>query len=127
MTRTTYDVPDAPPPGGPYSANARVGRVVAIAGQCGYLPDRSLAQGISEQTRVALQNLMAALKAAGVEESDIISTGVFLASSDDFDAMNKIYRTFFSEPWPARTTIVSGLRPGVLFEINATAVASEKG
>ena len=127
MTRTTYDVPDAPPPGGPYSANARVGGVVAVAGQCGYLPDRSLAQGITEQTRVALQNLMAALQAADVEESDVISTGVFLADSDDFEAMNKIYRTFFVEPWPTRTTIVCGLRPGVLFEINATAVVSEEG
>lgn len=127
MTRTTYDVPAAPPPRGPYSANARVGPIVAVAGQCGYLPDRSLAEGIAEQSRVALRNLMAALRAAGLDEPDVISTGVFLADGEDFAAMNEIYREFFSEPWPARTTVVAGLRPGVLFEINATAVAPERG
>lgn len=126
MTRMTYDVPTAPPPAGPYSANARVGAIIAVAGQCGYLPDRTLVEGITEQTRVALQNLMAALHAAGAEEPDLIATGVYLANGDDFAAMNEVYREFFSAPWPARTTVVAGLRPGVLFEINATAVASKE-
>ena len=126
MTRTVFAVPGAPPPRGPYSANTRVGHVVAIAGQCGYLPDHSLASGCAEQTRVALRNLMAALRAAGAAEEDIVSTGVFLANGDDFEQMNEIYREFFTEPYPARTTVVAGLRPGVLFEINATAVAHEE-
>ncbi|CUR56147.1 putative endoribonuclease L-PSP [metagenome] len=127
MSRRTYEVLGAPAPGGPYSANARVGRFVAVAGQCGYLPDRTLAVGVAAQTRVALHNLLAALEAAGAVETDIIATGVFLADGDDFDAMNEVYREFFSHPWPPRTTVVAGLRPGVLFEINATAVADEEG
>ena len=39
----------------------------------------------------------------------------------DFDAYNTVYREFFSEPFPARTTVQAGLPPGLLVEIEAVA------
>ncbi len=59
MTRIAGPVPDAPQPGGP--ACARIGRMVAVAGQCGYLPDRSLVLGLAAQAELALDNLAKAL------------------------------------------------------------------
>ncbi|PKW18503.1 RidA family protein [Saccharopolyspora spinosa] len=123
MSRQAFTDVDLPPAGGPYSAAVRIGNIVAIAGQCGYLADRSLAPGgLEPQVRRAFENLMTALRSAGCSEADVITVNVFLADGDDFDAMNAIYREYFSEPGPARTTITAGLRPGVLFEVSAQAV-----
>jgi 2-iminobutanoate/2-iminopropanoate deaminase len=112
-----------PKPGGPYSHSVRRGNLVFTAGQCGYHPDRTLADGLEAQTRVALQNLEAALKQQDATLRDVVTVNVFLADADDFDAMNAVYAEFFSaEPRPCRTTVTVGLRPGVLFEVNAHAV-----
>jgi 2-iminobutanoate/2-iminopropanoate deaminase len=122
MTRIANPVPNGPAPGGPYSASVRIGNVVAIAGQCGYLPDRSLVEGVTAQTRLAMQNVEAALAAAGATFDDVISTSAYLTDVDDFAEFNETYAPFFSGPRPARTTIYCGLRPGVLVEVSVMAV-----
>ncbi|MGE0218329.1 RidA family protein [Mycolicibacterium sp.] len=112
-----------PPPAGPYSASVRRDNLVFTAGQCGYHADRSLAEGLENQIRVALHNLQAALALQSATLADVVSVNVFLAHSEDFDAMNAVYREFFTaDPLPARTTVTVGLRRGVLFEVNAQAV-----
>jgi len=88
----------------------------------GYLPDKTLASGFQAQARQALDNLMLALKAAGASEADVVNVNVFLADGADFEEMNTIYREYFRDPYPTRTTIVVGLRPGVQFEVNAQAM-----
>ena len=112
-----------PKPGGPYSHSVRRGNLVFTAGQCGYHPDRTLADGLQAQTRVALQNLQAAFAQQGATLADVVTVNVFLSNADDFDAMNDVYAEFFTaEPRPTRTTVTVGLRPGVLFEVNAQAI-----
>jgi 2-iminobutanoate/2-iminopropanoate deaminase len=100
----------------------RIGSQVAVAGQCGYLPDRSLVEGVTAQTRLAMQNLRAALQASGADLDDVISVDAFLTDTDHFAEFNAAYEAFFVEPYPARTTIYCGLRPGVLVEVRALAV-----
>jgi 2-iminobutanoate/2-iminopropanoate deaminase len=78
--------------------------------------------GFEGQARQAFENLFAALAAGGCTEADVLSVNVFLANGDDFDRMNVVYRENFSEPYPVRTTVTVGLRPGVLFEVNAQAM-----
>ncbi len=122
MTRIADPIRDAPQPGGPYSASARIGRIVAVAGQCGYLPDRSLVSGLTAQAELAFDNLVKALGAAGATTDDVLSVGVFLANGNDFADMNAVYERQFTRPFPARTTVTAGLRPGVLVEFSALAV-----
>ena len=122
MTRIAGVVPDGPNPGGPYSASVRIGTQVAVAGQCGYLPDRSLAEGVGAQTRLAMRNLAAALRASGAGLDDVISLQAFLTDTSHFAEFNAAYAESFTEPYPARTTIYCGLRPGVLVEVSAFAV-----
>lgn len=124
MTRTAGKAENVPPPAGPYSPSVRIvgGSIVAAAGQCGFLPDRTLADGLEEQTRVTLQNLKSALAASGASMDDVLSVEVYLTDVDDFAAMNAVYAEHFSEPYPARTTVYVGLRGGALVEINALAV-----
>ena len=52
----------------------------------------------------------------------MISVRVFLTEVEHFAAMNEVYREFFTEPYPARSTIYVGLPPGLLVEIDALAV-----
>lgn len=112
-----------PKPGGPYSHSVRRGNLVFTAGQCGYHPDRTLADGLENQTRVGLQNLQTALAQQDATLADVVTVNVFLSRSGDFEVMNAVYAEFFTaEPRPCRTTITVGLRPDVLFEVNAQAV-----
>lgn len=122
MPRQAFTAPNVPTASGPYSACIRIGQMVWTAGQCGYLLDKTLVDSFEGQARQAFENLFAALAAGGCTEADVLSVNVFLANGDDFDRMNVVYRENFSEPYPVRTTVTVGLRPGVLFEVNAQAM-----
>jgi 2-iminobutanoate/2-iminopropanoate deaminase len=127
MSRIEGRTDDAPRPVGPYSQSSRVGAVVAAAGQGGFDPvtGELAGEGVAEQTRRALENVAAALAANGATLEDVVRIGVFLTDTDDFEAMNDVYRTMLSEPYPARTTVYVGLPAGMKVEIDAIAVLSE--
>lgn len=125
MPRSTSTTDQAPTPAGPYSQHARIGSIVAAAGQVGFLPDGTLLDGVGEQTRQSLNNVLAVLAAGGASEQDIISVRVFLTDVSQFEEMNAVYETAFSEPRPARTTVYVGLPPGLLVEIDALAVIGD--
>jgi 2-iminobutanoate/2-iminopropanoate deaminase len=58
--------------------------------------------------------------------ADVARTTVFLADMNDFAAMNDVYRTFFSEPFPARSTVQAARLPrDARIEIDAIAVANQ--
>ena len=113
MARTTNPTEHAPLPAGPYSQHARVGSVVATAGQVGETSDGSLLDSVAKQTAQALRNVLAVIEAAGATEQDIISVRVYLTDTEDFAEMNDVYATFFSKPRPARTTVYVGLPAGI--------------
>ena len=125
MSRRSGTPVEGPAPGGPYSHAVRIGSTVAIAGQCGYLPDRSLVEGVTAQTRLALDNLRGALESVGSGLGDVIAVNAYLTDPDHFGEFNAAYAEYFDEPFPARTTIYCGLRPGVLVEVSATAVVDD--
>jgi 2-iminobutanoate/2-iminopropanoate deaminase len=110
---------EAPPPGGVYSQGIRAGNLVFLAGQGPNRPDGEKVEGDFEaQARQTLQNLAAVANAAGGSLADAVRVGVFLRDMENFPAMNDIYREFFPEPYPARTTIQSNL-PGFEIEVDA--------
>jgi len=77
---------------------------------------------IRAQTRRALENVGLLLEAAGLSFSNIVRTTVFLADMNDFKAMNDAYATFFSEPYPARSTVQAARLPrDARIEIDAIA------
>jgi 2-iminobutanoate/2-iminopropanoate deaminase len=124
MARSAGVVPDGPNTGGPYSASVRIGSQIAVAGQCGYRPDRTLVEGVTAQTRLTMRNLADALRASGAGLDDVLAVQAFLTDTGHFAEFNAAYEEFFDEPYPARTTIYCGLRPGVLVEVSALAVLS---
>jgi 2-iminobutanoate/2-iminopropanoate deaminase len=124
MARVAGDPAVAQPPQGPYSASARVGSIIGIAGQCGFNADGTLADGLEAQIRVGMDNLVKALRAGGVTPDDVVSVQVYLTDAEHFAAMNRIYAEYFDPPYPARTTVYVGLRGGALFEVNAIAAVT---
>lgn len=119
MTKEQIQSQDAPPPGGVYSQAIRAGNLVFLAGQGPFLPTGEKVEGsFEEQARQTLQNLAAVAEAAGGSLADVVRVGVFLRDMGNFPAMNEIYRGFFPEPYPARTTVQSNL-PGFEIEVDA--------
>lgn len=117
---------NAPGALGPYSQAIRAGHLVFVSGQIpldpvsGKIPD-----GIEAQTTRSLNNVKAILSAAGCAMSDVVEVNVFLNDMEDFAAMNRVYETFFNEPYPARAAVeVARLPKDVLVEIKATASVS---
>ena len=115
----------SPKPIGPYSAGVRGGDLVFTAGQIGLDPltGEVVPGGIQAETRQVLRNLQGILDAAGSSLQDVVKTTVFLRDMNDFAQMNTIYAEFFSQDYPARSTVqVSALPKGVAVEIEAIAL-----
>jgi 2-iminobutanoate/2-iminopropanoate deaminase len=116
----------APAAIGPYSqavAETQGGQLLFISGQLGLLPENGeLVEGISGQVDQALKNMTAILAEAGGTLKNVIKTTLFLTDMADFAVVNKIYGDYFSEFYPARSTIaVKALPKGAVFEIEAVA------
>ena len=77
---------------------------------------------VSAQTRRALERLAKVLEGAGSSLAQAVNVNVYLAHAQDFDAMNAVYREFFPDKPPARTTVAVNLASGALIEISAVAV-----
>ena len=115
---------DAPAPKGPYSqAIVSRGRHVYIAGQGPLDPESGELTGstFEEQAVLTFENLRAVAAAAGASPRDFVKVNAYLSDMGDFPQFNEIYRRYFQEPYPARTTVHSAL-PGFLIEVDGIAV-----
>jgi 2-iminobutanoate/2-iminopropanoate deaminase len=110
-----------PAPAGPYSQAVRIGSLVSVAGQAGARPDGSVEAGVAAQTRQTMANVGHALSTCGATWADVLHMRVYLTDPEHFAEMNEVYRSFFAEPYPARTTVYVGLPAGLLVEIDALA------
>jgi 2-iminobutanoate/2-iminopropanoate deaminase len=62
------------------------------------------------------------LKAGGRSFADVVRTTVYLADMNDFTAVNDVYGTYFSAPYPARATVqVARLPKDARIEIDVIA------
>jgi 2-iminobutanoate/2-iminopropanoate deaminase len=117
--------PDAPKAIGPYSPAVRTGQLLFVSGQVPFDPaSGNMVEGdISVQARRVLDNIGALLKAGNLAFSDVVRTTIFLADMNDFIAVNDVYATYFSQPFPARATVqVARLPKDARVEIDAIAV-----
>lgn len=115
----------APAAIGPYSQAIEANGMVFASGQLpvnpvtGQVPEG----GIKAQATQSLENVKAVLEAAGTDLSHVVKTTVFLADIADFAAMNEVYASYFTEPFPARSAVaVRDLPKGVKVEIEVVAV-----
>jgi len=116
---------DAPAAIGPYSQAVESDNILFVSGQIPICPKEGkiISTTIDEQTEQVFSNIEAILKSAGYSFRQIVKTTVFLTDMSHFASMNEIYKRFFTENCPARSTIaVKELPQGALVEIEAIAI-----
>ncbi|CAK7004427.1 MAG: Putative reactive intermediate deaminase TdcF [Desulfovibrio sp.] len=115
----------APLPGGPYSQGLKAGSRVYVAGQrpvdaaTGAIPPEFQAQA-----KLVLDNVRHVLEAGGAAMDDVVKVTVYLSDIANFAAFNEVYVTYFTAPYPTRTTVSCALR-GILVEVDAIAEIGE--
>lgn len=122
MSRKVIKTDKAPTPTSPYSQGFRAGNLIYTAGQVGIDPQSGeLSENFSDQLNQTLKNVEGIVNAEGATMNDIIKTTVVLSDIKFFSELNEIYKTFFKEPYPARTTIGASLPGRIMVEIEAVA------
>lgn len=123
MPRQIITTPNAP--GSPLFSQAVVaGSHVYVSGTTGMDPStgRMAGDSIQEQTRQALTNCEAILRAAGASLDDVVEVGVLLIDPNDFAGMNEEYARWFPTDPPTRYAAKLGAEiPGLLVSIRMTA------
>jgi len=131
ISKTAVITDRAPAPAHTFSQGVRAGSLLQVSGQGPVDPatDEYVFRGdVAAQTARTLANVEAVLAAGGASFDDVVMVRVYLASRDDFAAMNTAYGEFMSTRLggcvlPARTTVIVGLpREEMLIEIDALAV-----
>lgn len=116
--------PKAPEAIGAYSQAIMVGDFVFVSGNLpinpatGKMPD-----DIKDQAKQALDNIKLVLEEAGTSMKKVVKATIFLHDIADFAAVNEIYSTYFSAPYPARSCVaVRDIPRGAKVEIEVIAV-----
>lgn len=119
VSRTGVVTDSAPAPRYSYSQGVVANGLLFVSGQVGIDPiTRELRESFEDKVRQALANIAAIAEAAGGRLADAVKIGVFLEDSNLIGDMDAVYREYFTEPRPARTTVQAGLR-GLGVEIDA--------
>jgi 2-iminobutanoate/2-iminopropanoate deaminase len=119
---------EAPAAIGPYSQAVRSGNLLFCSGQIPLDPKSGqiVSGDIATQTRRAVDNIGAVLKAEGLGFENIVKTTIFLTDLADFQTVNEIYGSYFKSQPPARSTVqVSALPKGAKVEIEVIAAADD--
>jgi 2-iminobutanoate/2-iminopropanoate deaminase len=109
---------------GPYNHAVRVGDLLFCAGQIPINPaDGNLVAGdIKAQTDRVLQNIKAILDDQKLTFDNVVKSTVFMTNLADFASMNEVYGRYFTDNFPARSTVqVAGLPKGASVEIEVIA------
>ncbi len=128
MSSQIIQTEEAPAAIGPYSQAVRCNGFLFCSGQIALDPasGQVVGGGVERQAEQVMNNLEAVLRAGGSSWAQVVKTTIFLASMDDFAAVNAVYAHYLGEHRPARATVAAaGLPKGVLVEIEAVA-ACEK-
>ena len=108
----------------PFSPAIRAGDFVFLSGLASVDEEgRIIPDTFENEARRTYQNIERVLKAASLDFSRVVQVRCYLANQADWDAHNRIYREFFSEPFPARTTLIGCLGNLVKYEVDLVAYA----
>lgn len=116
----TPDAPTSPL----YSQAVKAGAYVYVSGMVGVDVTTGALAGatIKDQTRQALANCEAVLRAADATLEDVVEVGILLTNPGDFAEINDEYALWFPDRPPSRYVAKLGVElPGVLVSIRMTA------
>lgn len=122
--KKVIETKNAPAPVGPYSQALLVDGTLYCSGQIPIVPETGaiLTGDIESQAKQVMKNIEAVLQQADYSWKDVIKTMIFLTDLGDFQKVNEIYASYFTDTFPARSTVqVSALPKGVNVEIEVLA------
>ena|SRR5579862_7314600 len=111
----------------PFSPAIRAGDFVFLSGLASVDEQgRIIHDTFENEARRTYENLGRVLNAAGLDFSRVVQVRCYLANQADWDAHNRIYREFFAEPFPARTTLIGCLGTLVKYEVDLVAYSGSQ-
>ncbi len=125
--RRTVMADRGPAPAGPYSHAVVANGFVYVSGQgpvdpvSGTMPD-----GFADQVRQTLRNVQTILEAAGSSLDDVVKVNAYVTDLTRFAEFNEVYKEFFRNDPPARTTVAAALL-GILVEVDCIATVEAQG
>ena len=121
MSIEAIDGPNVPKSHLPFSPAIKANGFLFVSGQASVDDSGKIVSDTFEnEMRRSFDNLRRILKAAGLDFKDVVQVRSYVKNSSDVPRYNEIYREYFKEPYPARTTIVNCLGT-LLYEIDAVA------
>lgn len=127
MTKKSVAAANGAKPIGPYSTAIENGDLLFISGQIPLdgATGKLVPGDVSAQARQSIENLKAILAAAGMTFANVVKTTIFLTDMGDFAAVNEVYKSYVTEPFPARSTFaVAALPMGAKVEVEMIAARS---
>ncbi len=118
--KKTVSTKNAPQAIGPYSQAVEYNNLIFCSGQIALDPESGemVDGGIENETKRVMENLKAVATAAGSGMDKVLKTTIYLTDLSNFQIVNKIYGSYFTENPPARATIeVKSLPKGAQVEI----------
>ena len=105
--KSTIEIPNAPPPVGPYSQAIKYNGLTIASGQIAIDAKTGIldTSSIENETLQILKNIDALLEAGNLKRENILKCSIFLKDMNDFNKVNEIYGSFFNMPYPSRETI----------------------
>jgi len=101
--------------------------VIYVAGQGAHDEGPASSWEIGKHTTIVMDKVKKLVEAGGSNMDNVVQLSVFLAKIDDYDGMNKVFKTYFPHGGPARTTVAVAALPGnSLVEINCIAALPKK-
>lgn len=126
MTHPSVSYPrdgDTPTSPLPFSPSVCFGDLIFISGQASVDATGKIVSDTFEgEFRRSIENVRKVLEAADSDLRHVIQTRNYVRDADDVVLYNQLYREYFSEPFPARTTITNCLPPTLRYEIEVVAV-----
>ena len=114
--------PPGAEPSASWSHGILVGDTLYISGMGGEDAAGKIPGNFEEEVKQALDNIGSVLKTAGMSPNDVVSVQVYLTDAATFERMNAVYKAYFKDPRPTRTTVVVAKLVGQgHIEITATA------
>jgi 2-iminobutanoate/2-iminopropanoate deaminase len=111
----------------PFSPAIRAGDFLFVSGMASVDENgRIISDTFENEARRTYDNLARILNAAELDFSRVVQVRCYLAKQFDWDTHNRIYRQYFSEPFPARTTLIGCLGDLVKYEVDLIAYAGRE-
>ncbi|GAB3009680.1 RidA family protein [Amycolatopsis acidiphila] len=108
-----------------FSSYVCAGDFVFVSGQAS-VEDGVIVPGtFEEELRRSIENVRKVLGETGLRLSDVVKVGAYVDDPADVPEFNRLYREYFREPLPARTTLTGCLGGIIKFEIDVVAYAGE--